>query len=308
MKKLQPNVARIDRATPKSEIFRVLPKDNIEKRKRLVAVVKLQSKTGSETEVRFVAPYELDHMDQRVYLALVGLMSMQKPDLVKPGSSDALQKNLWDKFFPENLTADYLRAPRIRTTILGIAKAAGITWGKGVKERILGSLDRLSMATAKIQNGNHIMSANMISYAVDTESQEIAAAVSPLLASAILGEARQYIRVNLEEMRALKHPASTVLHLWLTARHVGPGANKDQTYSIDKLAEIAYGKPENDQQKRERRKSLRTALVELDMLQMWSIALNSETGRVNISKSNEKAIEMKMLDADRIHKELDAEE
>lgn len=303
-KKLNPDLARIDPATPESGLFKVRSK----------TATHLKAEEFEHTIntddgpllIKYATPYALNDTDMRIFLAAVGLCS-EKPKKVGPKSeSGSLQQNLWDKFLPMG-EALKKSGSYTQTTSYALCKAAGLSWGKKTAERITESLTRMQSVTSTWRMGGRVTSGSrMISFAHDEDSGELAIAVSPLFAQAILGNAERYIRVSLKEMRTLKHPASAIVHLIMTSRmSLGPRRKKrDLTISIDKLSDSVYGKATSEQQRRDRRRNLQPAFEELDQMDGWHVFYNIETGKVNFARETPKSLENLQRSADRIEREL----
>jgi trimethylamine:corrinoid methyltransferase-like protein len=152
----------------------------------------------------------------------------------------------------------------------------------------------------------------MLAYAIDEDSGELALAISPHFAKAILGEANQYIQINLDEMRALKHPAATVLHMIISSRLNLGGKRKEREtlIHIDNLAEAAYGPSTTKVQARGRRRQVVAALDELHKLDYWFINYHPKTHKVHIYRvlPDNKHLEEMMQHVDRIERDLAKED
>lgn len=300
-KKPSTKIARVDKATPQAQLFKVLQNQPNEARSRLKTEMTFKGRQGKpDTVVSFVGPYQLDDYDQRTYMALVAMMSIDHNELT-PHDKGLDEKGLWEQFLP-TLGPDHQIAPYIKTNTHELAINAGYVWGKDVKERIHASLERLSMVTARFQLGMKVMSSTMISYSLDKENGKISVAVSPLLASAIFADARQFIKYNVEEMRSLKKRAATILHLYFTARHTGKSPSAP--YKFDTLAEVVYGPAKDKQQQRDRRKPILQALLELETLSLWSIAINNETHRVVVTIMKEEELLKQFQNPEKVTKAL----
>ena len=304
----KPHLARVDAATPESGLFKVRPKSASRLKAEEFSTV-VRPKDGPPIEVKYATPYALDDVDLRIYLAAVGLCA-QEPDKVNKKSKDPTQKTLWDKFLPTHEALDSNGA-YARTTSYALASAAGLGWGKNVPTRVTESLEKMSHVFSTWRIGSRVMSgARMISYAHDEESAELAIGISPLFAQAILGNAKRYIQVSLEEMRTLKHPAASVVHLVMSSRLAMYKNTKkrDLSISIDVLAETVYGPPSSPKQKRDRRASIQKAFEELDAMKGWHVLYNPETGKVNFTRNTPRSLEYMLKNVERIERELNEKE
>lgn len=304
MAKNLPKNARIDAATPETGLFKVRSKTA--PRLKAEEFTTTVTPVGEEPiEVKYATPYALDDVDLRIYLAAVGLCS-KDPMKVNKKSREETQKTLWDKFLPAHdaLESD---GAYTRTTSYALASAAGLGWGKNVPGRITESLEKMSHVFSTWRRGTRVMSgARMLSFAHDEDSGELLIGISPLFAQAILGNAERYIRVSLEEMRTLKNPAASVIHMVMSSRLAMYKGTKqrDTTIGIDVLAETVYGTPSSAKQRRDRRASIQKAFEELDALKCWHVIYNPKTGKVNFTRNTPNSLEHMMKNADRIEKEL----
>lgn len=299
-----PKKSRIDRISSDAGMFKVLEK-GAERFLANRSFKHIKDGQGNEIKVVFEAPWLLDDTDLRVYLAVLGLLSSDHDRIRKTEAEP--QKTLWDRFLQKNVPENvYPEGATVRTTAYGIAKAAGFAWNNATPNRIYDALKRMSSVNAMFYRQGAIrqhMSSHMMSFAVDEDSQEISVAISPIFASAILGESRQYVSYNLEEMRSLSSPAAFILHLIFSSRiHVR--STKDLTIKMDTLVESVYGETEESAKIRNRRTYIKSALAEIENLGAWAVSYNSETGRVNVSRNTEAAVEKRMLNAERILDEL----
>lgn len=305
--KKKPEIARIDAATPESRIFKVRPKGG----PRLLAeeyTHTIQTDDGP-LDIKFATPYPLNDVDLRIFLAAVGLCS-DGPTSLNQNDAGPIQRHLWDTFVT---TGEALgkEGAFTRTTSYALCQAAGLTWGKKTSQRITESLRRMTAVTSSWRRGNQETSGSrMLSYAHDEDSGELALGISPLFAQAILGNAQRYVKVNLAEVRQLKHPASTIIHMIMSSR-MGLGSKRkkrDLTISIDILTETVYGPHTSSAQKRERRKKIKPAFEELHSLGGWHVFYNLETGKVNFTRETPKSLEYAMRNAERIEGEINEED
>lgn len=302
-KKPLPYTASLDRATPNARLFKVLSKEDESNRKRLEAHTYFTNEDKSQTAVKYVAPYELDATDLRVYLAVMGLSKLSH-ERTSSATTDIQLKSLWNEMRMVALPREYNEAAVLRTNTHEICRAAGMKWGQDVPKRIYAALDRLGAVTAKFTNGSRSMSSNMLRYAYDEDDGKISVMISPLFATALLDNPHQHLKASLHEMRQLKKHASIILHFYLTILHSGPRGKGHKTYKLDTLCEAVYGQPRDDRQKTDRRKLIRPALDELSKLEFWQIARNDETNKVSICRSTPSDIEAWMNDADNVHRSM----
>jgi hypothetical protein len=303
-RKNSPKIARMDAATPETQLFKVRPKNT----PRLQAEECHHSIITNDgiLDITYTTPFPLNDVDMRVFLAAVGLCS-DEVETINKNATELVQKNLWDKFLTEG-EATNKNGSTARSTLYALAQAAGMGWSASVSKRVESALHRMSHVKSTYQSGKRKTSgSNMLSYNVDLESGELALAVSPHFASAILNNAQRFIKVNLSEMRELKHPASVIIHMIMTSRlSLGTGKRKkrDLTISIDKLADAVYGEATSSVQRRQRRANLKPSFEELDKLGGWHVFYDIENGKVNFTRSADVTDIQLVRSAERIDREL----
>lgn len=309
MSKSKPNIARVDPHTPESGLFKVRPK-NAPRLHAEEFITVVETEDGP-LEIKYATPYALNHVDLRIFLAAVGMCSAD-PEALAQNDTEPAQKGLWDKFLTKGIATN-MPAAKIKTTSYALAKAAGIAWGDRQAQRISDSLEKMASVSSTWRRGSKVTSGSqMLSFAHDEDSRELVIAISPHFAKAILGEANRYIQISLSEMRELKHPAATVLHMVISSR-LGLGGkrkNREMFINIDKLAEACYGTSKNAEQTRQRRKQIAAALEELHQLDYWFTTYNPDTHKVHIhrTKPDNTHLEDMMKNVEKIEKELNKED
>lgn len=265
--------ARIDPITSQIGLFRATsdnPKDQMPGPPN--GIVYQQIHDG--IEVQFRAAGQMDATDWRHFLAIAALSGMDANRLNKESDTPPMP-TLWDRFVTEGiaLRKDGLH---LKTTAYALLREAGLTDTGSNRKRLSESLVRLSMVRQFLRKGTKIMSgANLISFAHDEDSGELSIGLSPQMARTILGESKQHVRINLEDVRALKDSAAVILHAVLSAR-LRPGDRRPAVYYIDTLALAAFGPTDNASTKRNRRPKIKEALAALGTLPQWRVHVTDD--------------------------------
>jgi hypothetical protein len=98
-------------------------------------------------------------------------------------------------------------------------------------------LKRLASVTVFLSRGSVTASSRLLSYVVDTETRKLWVALNTHLASAIMGDKAHFIRINLDEVRALQTEAGRIIHQRLCA-WINPGATRK--VSVEVLCDYAW--------------------------------------------------------------------
>jgi hypothetical protein len=132
----------------------------------------------------------------------------------------------------------------IHTTFREIALETGVKWGGGkTAKATLTSLKRMAAITVFLRVGDVEEApdnSRMLAFFANHATGKIDVALSPGLAAAALGQTRQYVRIEMSEVRALKTDAARIIHQRLCA-WVNPGAKKHVT--VETLAGYLYPDP-----------------------------------------------------------------
>lgn len=156
-----------------------------------------------------------------------------------------------------------------------IAAALGTPWsGKNIIERMRQSLDRLWGVTVIVEKSGHRAGFQILSFMEDDDDY-VVAAVNPQITAAIFGQQR-HVRIDLNEVRALKSDGAILIHQRLCA-WVNPGETR--RVDLDTLVSYVYasedGADTSDAARRQRRSRTQKFAQELKGIG-WTIA---ETGR-----------------------------
>lgn len=265
--------ARIDPVTPQIGLFRAVSDNPNDKGPRPKdGIVYHQVHDG--VEIQFRAAGQCDATDWRHFLAVAALAGLDGDRFNKDSDTPPLP-TLWDRFLSDGVAASR-DGLRVRTTAYAVLKEAGLTDTGPNRKRLTETLIRLSMVRQFLRKGNRVISsANLMSFSHDEDSGELSVGLSPQMARTILGESKQHVRVSLEDVRALAHPAAVILHGVLSAR-LRPGDKRPAIYGLDTLGVLAYGPTNNQATVRTRRRRIKDALAELATLPQWSVMVKDD--------------------------------
>ena len=160
---------------------------------------------------------------------------------------------------------------QIRTSRREVLRELGVAWSAPQGKAVVDSIARLAAVTLQIRAGEIEVSSGkgLLSFAIDHATGQIAVALNFMLSAAVLGDASQYVRIPMDEVRLLKSDAARLIHQRLCA-WINPGATGH--VSLDTLAGYVYPEPINDRRSRSKRyTSIRRALDEFSVIG-WSLA------------------------------------
>lgn len=244
----------------------------------------------------FTTPYRLGPQEWRVLLAVSALAGLDGEPFTSQ-SSEPPMPTLWDQFLAQGMAGDR-KALRLRTTAYALLREVGLTDGGENRKSLSDCLDRLSKVSQTMRRGNQIISgANLLSFAADEDSGEITIALSPQTAKAVLGEAKQHIRISLVEVRQLDNSIAVLIHAFLSARISRAGSTA--TYPLDHLVTAVYGEGEvNAEAAKKRRQRVRKALEAFERT-TWRIEVVEKRDRQGKASTLVKATRssMKKLEA-----------
>ena len=262
--------ATVDPVTPQSGLFRAVA-DNPKLRPK-GAVVLEHEHDGIRVQYRAAA--QCDHVDWRTFLAIAALSGIDGERFNARDDVPPLP-TLWDRFLTQGI-AQTKDALRLRTTSYAVLKEAGLTDTGPNRKRLTETLIRLSSVRQFLFKGGRVVSgSNLLSFAHDEDSGELAIALSPQMARTILGESKQFIRVSLEDVRKLKDSAAVILHGVLSAR-LRPRDSRPASYHVDTLTDLAFGPTKNAATRRKRRGRIKEALADLNRLPQWQTLYDDE--------------------------------
>lgn len=234
---------------------------------------KYQSKDG-KTKVTIRMFKQLDIGDQDLLLAILSIalpvgrgkmLSCEKDEEYSP-------KELWTRLQTKGILAkwDTLHIETKTNELLGeVGKTKGGTNAQWLKE----SLVRLANTNIEIETENYIGSTNFVSYIICKDTKQIQIAINPINALILLNAKNGYILHNRHERLSLKAPARALYSILVGIVNI----HGSRTLTIETLIEKIYlikWEETISQQKKNLRRSFRTAIEEISKLKKWNIIDN----------------------------------
>jgi hypothetical protein len=262
--------ATLDPITPQSGLFRAVA-DNPKLRPKGGVVLEREH---DGMRIQYRASNQCDHVDWRTFLAIAAMSGIDG-ERFNARDVDPPLPTLWDRFLTQGV-AETKDGLRLRTTSYAILKEAGLTDTGPNRKRLTETLIRLSSVRQFLFKGSRVVSgSNLLSFAHDEDSGELAIALSPQMARTILGESKQFVRVSLADVRTLKDSAAVILHGVFSAR-LRPRDSRPASYHVDTLADLAFGPTTNAATRRKRRGRIKEALADLARLPQWQTLYDEE--------------------------------
>lgn len=269
---------------------------------RQLEKLNIQYKFGDLT-IRFVGPEPLGADDLRVLQGLVALAAVSKNedglyDVItsEPISEEA--KNLRNMLETRD-DAKELTALVVRGSFRQLAREIGYNESGQSFKKIKDSIERLwtvsILATQNTEDRDRTVGFRLLSYLDCSESDgHIFLALNPRLTNAIIGgKGHQFLKVSLNEARALKSDPARLIHHRLSWINEGDS----RRIKIDTLSEYVWSQPLNNKGEvihvskntsKKRRGRVREALKELEGLG-WNIK-EIQPGYFEIGRPRPKAI------------------
>ena len=218
---------------------------------------------GEDKSLEFFGFEPLDDLDMRV---LQGIIAMAGPrgvilDLKKPKSEAGRQLSLfleprWDALEDNALV--------VKGSFYSLAKEIGYKdpgSGQTLKD-IRESIERLWKVSIIARDGGKKRGFRMLSdYSSDEEEKRLFVALNPLIADAVLGE-RQYTKISLSEVRALKTSPARLMHQRLCG-FINHGKTHLTPVNINTLCDYIWFSEGSKSAIAQRRTRVRKAINEL---------------------------------------------
>lgn len=233
-------------------------------------------KKGDRKRLKLNVVYE--HGDRRIEISgpeplgaddlkvLQGLVAMAGPDKRRlspePKTENGRQLRLaldtkWDGAYEDAIV--------VKGSYKALAKEIGYANPRDTK-KIRKCIERLWKVSIIAQIGSKRMGFRLLStYASDNKNGKLYVALNPLIAKAVMG--KQYKRVEMSEVRALKTDAAVIIHHRLSG-WIDPG--KAGRVTINTLCNYVWPEPTTPATARKQRARIRKSLVELKNLG-WTI-------------------------------------
>jgi hypothetical protein len=134
-------------------------------------------------------------------------------------------------------------------------------------------LKRLASVTVFFSKGSVTASSRLLSYVVDSETRKLWVALNTHLASAIMGDKPNFIRINLDEVRALRTESGRIIHQRLCS-WINPGATRKA--SVDVLCDYAwYSSTATKECRRKRTERVHKAVADIRQCG-WKVSRDSK--------------------------------
>lgn len=214
---------------------------------------------GDGERLEFSGPEPLGADDLRV---LQGLVAMAGPEgvLLHPEPTDENARQLWLNLDPkfDGLKHNSLV---VKSSFGMLARETGMAGGGKSYKLIRESIERLFKVSVFVQNGKRRAGFHLLSFvASDDASGQLFVALNPRIAQAILGE-RQYARIEMSEVRAIKSDPARLIHQRLSA-WVNPSSSR--VVALTTLAGYVWTGTASASTTRKRLERTRKALLELE--------------------------------------------
>jgi hypothetical protein len=251
------------------------PLFNISKKDRPKLYMEIVGEKGS---LILEGPHALDAYDARTIITIVALSGPNGLHLSPRPKTEIgrLTRSLLD---PQDTSkADTLFVMTTPTTLL---REMGSSRGKNQLQALTDSLRRLSGTTLYVTVGKEDEAVHLMSYHKnDTEGRDrICIALNPIIAGAITGG--QHVHLDMDELRAIKRDATTILYMRLCALIDWPtgkktkakdGLNNVKSFRLATLESYVWpNKSGNQSTTRSRHLRLQEALNELAGLPHWTV-------------------------------------
>ena len=239
---------------------------------------------SSDTTVFFWGPEPLGAEDLRVLYAIVAEASQKdRGGVLRPESGT--EKNLeLRSLIGLNGNTENEIAMAVKTDLKRIACEAGYRTDNGkIIREVRECIRRLSAVTIYVSHGNEETESRILNMKRIQEdgrkNGSVEIVLNPRIARAIADD-KQYIRINLEEVRSLNLKPAVIMHQWLCS-WINPGATR--SVNLDRLMDRVWQQPASPGQPyKNRRQKARKCLQELQKVG-WGADID-QTDTVHITR------------------------
>jgi len=257
-------IARQDHLIQQLPQFRIIKRGARQK-----GVERFYQTKDKKTSVTIRMFKELDIADQDLLLAILAIALPVKRGTLLSAESEK-NTELWGKLKVEGIFAEW-ETLSIETNFNELTKELKKSHSGKTNKWIEESLDRLSLTNIKIVNEKQRGASNFLGYGINDETKKIKISLNPISAVVLLGDKKGFILHNRKERLALKTAPARALFSILVGL---VNQKKSKTLSISMLIEkmhfIEWEKT-TSQQRKDLKKSFKTAIAEINNLKKWYI-------------------------------------
>ena len=256
-----------------NHLIQQLPQFRIIKRgARQKGVERFYQTKDKKTSVTIRMFKELDIADQDLLLAILAIaLPISRGNEIS--SKSQKHKELWEKLETEGIFTKW-NTLSIETTYYELLKELNRPQGGSGRKWIKDSLNRLVGTNITIETDKYLGGSNFISYYIDKANDKIHIGINPVSAVVLLGDKKGFILHNRKERLALKTTPARALFSILVGL---VNQKKNKTLSVPMLIEKMHfieWKKTTSQQRKDLKKSFKTAVIEIDKLKEWNIKDN----------------------------------
>lgn len=219
-----------------------------------------------DVELRFVGFEPLDGQDMRL---LQGVIALAGPcgNILSSEPCSETGRKLRTLLAP---TADAASADAIviKSTLSKLMREVGYkTDGAESRSDMKASLLRMSNVTISAKKGTRTESFHLMSHGFDEATGELHVALNPRVAEAVVGSAKGFTHIDMNEVRSLQSDPARLAHQRLCG-WIAPG--KAGKAEIDTICDYVWPDPAKPEAIKKRRQAARRALDEIRGLG-WSV-------------------------------------
>ena len=255
------------------QLIQNLPQFRIIKRgARQKGVERFYQTKDKKTSVTIRMFKEMDIADQDLLLAILAIALPVSRGNELSAESES-NKELWNKLKTEGIFAEW-NTLSVETSYYELLNELNKPQGGSGQKWIEESLDRLVGTNIKIENDKFVGGTNFISYFINKETEKINIAINPVSAVVLLGDKKGFILHNRKERLALNTTPARALYSILVGM---VNQKKSKTLSIPMLLEKMHfieWEEATTQQRKDLKKSFKTAIEEINKLKEWNIKDN----------------------------------
>jgi len=254
-------------------LIQQLPQFRIIKRgARQKGVERFYQTKDKKTSVTITMFKELDIADQDLLLAILAIAFVTNRGSELSNKSESYQA-LWGKLETEGIFTKWntlcieTNPNELLSELIKPHGGSGYKW-------IIESLDRLVRTNIKIETDKFVGGTNFLSYYIDKQTEKIHIAINPVSAVVLLGDKKGFILHNRKERLALNTTPARALFSILVGI---VNQKKSKTLSVPMLIEKMHfieWEETTTQQRKDLKKSFKTAIAEINKLKEWNIKDN----------------------------------